>query len=726
MGQIWERSPYGLDETLKKLTQLDPNYSKALGSFFTYFGYGKSDGTRDGLLKVGETWDALALNGSKTYGLVNAAVAAKMQTPTLVVYSNDFSTNETVVSNPDVTNVTQFANLALQAGAFQIANQNAKTKGSILFNPDAIGAMAKNFIANGVSINERLEEAGVIVVKDAIKDGKIFTKTVFDFKEILTQAVNRVWELKDDPAYKNWVFFPKDKPIPDQVSNGIQGIQFAGDISDYAAAQAWMIKQFSPNITLSTVTNLWAGNPSAAALKTTGYDPVKAAATAAEAFKTLGWDKVTPYLDFMTFDKYERDETSAGVRLGERGGGAYDFNQAAWQNALKFYNALTEKIMPSSKQGIMLWQIPASSLPTDDDPAMLAQGGGTTVTQPHFGLTKSFFFGDPKLAEKGLAQSVSNLPVDNEGAGKGMVSPGTTYGQVVKGPNGDWLTVPGIIDPATGKADPLLDKVFAILWGGGDTSTPISYRASQWTSLGDASVAAVALTSDSLRDGRAFNVKNDAGATNQTAVLSIMKDLADYRSKAGQLVTPAGEKNVVKDLLATSKLVIVPTAETAAASGDHGTDDGSTALTATSTTQVTITLKDYGTDSVSFGYFAIDPETLTIAEPGTGRTLAPGDSGFAKAALDSAVANGLVNDPGFMKDDKVYTINLDPSKTYAFLIRNGADVVTSIAQANADGLCHVGVDAETNTISFEDRLGGGDFDYNDLVVSLVGAVFQDR
>lgn len=702
MGQVWENRP-AIQDTLSNFAA--GAYRNALDSFFTYFGSGNASDTRDELL------DATQLSSGKIPDLTAAAKAAGMATPTLVIYSNDFSSSEGAVSNIDVRGVTktdpttgqpvqdytipvnQFANLALQAGAFQKANIANGESGSILFNPDAIGAMTKNFVASGVSININAGEDGAIYVKDGTVGQHSVTKTTIDFSRIVSKAVDAVWNLRNDPAYASVVYFPEDKPNPDALSNGIPAIAFSGDISDYLAAQAWMIKQFAPKITLSTIFNLWAGNdPVASTIKGNAYNLDQAVTSSVDALNTLGWQKAVPYMDFIAFDKFERDETS-GLVLGQK---TYDFPRVAWTRALEFYDGLTTHLMPVDKQAIMLWQIPAAGLPSNDpsDAAMLAQGGGSAGTfsaTPHFGLTESFFFGDAKLATNGLASAIAMLPTDETAAY--FLSKGTTYGEVVTGPDSGWQPATGVIDPVHGTTGPLLDKVFAILWGGGSTSAPISYSGNQWTSLGDPSVQP--------SSGASFDVKNTYG----TATLEILKQISDYKAHVGAVVTPDGEPNVLKDsdLKATTTMV----------------------MRAASSAPVTIILNDNGTDDVSFGYFEIDTKSLAIAGSGGENALMPGDSAFAAGALQIAMAHGLIANPGY-KQSRDFQIGLDPGKAYGFLIVNQSNVFTSVAAGNLDGVAHIGASSSallTQTVSFEDRADGGDHDYNDLVVTLLGAHF---
>lgn len=505
MGQVWEGAPFSVNNTVLGFN--GGKYSTALDSYFTYFGTGFAKDTRSILTPA-------ALTTDKIQGLSNATDLVGGNNPVLVIYSNDFSTNESAANTVlDVSGVyasNQLANLALQSAAFEKQNVKNGIDGSILYSPDGIGAMAKNLIYNLVSPNSDWDKDpnAIIAISGNDVNKKPYTKTFINYQKIVGDAVDAVWALKDDPAYKALIDFPTSKP-------DVSSVNFANDISDYMMAQAWIIKQFAPKTSLATVTNLWAGPWAGAGsmLTATSAQIDEFVDTAAKAYNTLGWQKASPYFDFIAFDKYERDETSGQVTGPQ--GGAQSFTETAWNNSLDFFNKLTGKIMPADKQAIMLWQIPSSGLPSKSsgDAGMLDQGwdaaqsGGKDLyplDYPHFGITESYFFGDKELADYGIADKVANIALPD----------GITYGQRITGDT-KWSPATGLINATTGDVDPSLSKVFAILWGGGNTSTPVSYRSSQWSGVsGNTGV-------DNNTD---LNVKNKFGS----AVLSIMEDLKAY------------------------------------------------------------------------------------------------------------------------------------------------------------------------------------------------------
>jgi hypothetical protein len=339
--------------------------------------------------------------------------------------------------------------------------------------------MAKNLIYNQGSPNIDLLTTPdkVILLSDYQPTGSSVTyaKTKVDYASILNSAVDQVWALADNPAYAGKIILPTEMPDPRRLTNNIEAIAFSGDVTDYLAAQAWMLKQFAGEYaTVATVTNLWAG-PWAGAqsmLTATPSQVEEFANSAINAYNMLGWSKANPYLDFIAFDKYERDETSGQVITGTYG--AYAFTETAWNNALHFYNALAPGVMPADKLAIMLWQIPSSGLPSGDphDIPMLNQGwdqGAAYAASdvPHFGITQSYCFGKDLLDSAGIAERVHNISF-NDPFGKTIV-----YGERIT-QDSTWSPSVGLIDPSSGAMDASLDNVFAVLWGGGNTSAPVS------------------------------------------------------------------------------------------------------------------------------------------------------------------------------------------------------------------------------------------------------------
>lgn len=116
----------------------------------------------------------------------------------------------------------------------------------------------------------------------------------------------------------------------------------------------------------------------------------------------------------------------------------------------------------------------------------------------------------------------------------------------------------------------------------------------------------------------------------------------------------------------------------------------------------------------SFGFYRIDDPTGRIGN------LMPGDGGYAETAIRNRVEfnNGL---PGGTLLAPFLIADSTPEN---FLIQNpgnqagqGTLAYFAFLNANPDGVDHIRLLGD-NTFAFEDLFGGGDFDYNDLVIQV--------
>ena len=115
-------------------------------------------------------------------------------------------------------------------------------------------------------------------------------------------------------------------------------------------------------------------------------------------------------------------------------------------------------------------------------------------------------------------------------------------------------------------------------------------------------------------------------------------------------------------------------------------------------------------------YSVIDDEG-SVVDPLSGSILKPGEPGYATAAARSA---DLISDNVLQLEDSViapFSITLKGGSTYAPLITNEAtdDQFFAFAAANTDGLAHF-TRFGTNRWGVEDVFGGGDRDYDDIIV----------
>lgn len=127
----------------------------------------------------------------------------------------------------------------------------------------------------------------------------------------------------------------------------------------------------------------------------------------------------------------------------------------------------------------------------------------------------------------------------------------------------------------------------------------------------------------------------------------------------------------------------------------------------------------------TFGLYRLQNDQGAVKDPLTGDLLLPGDARYIEAALRNRLENIAQTAPDGDVDSILKT--LPGNALYApFIVADGtmedaiagaAPVYTPFLAAN-NGVDHVRMLAN-NTFGFEDLPGGGDFDYNDLVVELI-------
>jgi hypothetical protein len=117
----------------------------------------------------------------------------------------------------------------------------------------------------------------------------------------------------------------------------------------------------------------------------------------------------------------------------------------------------------------------------------------------------------------------------------------------------------------------------------------------------------------------------------------------------------------------------------------------------------------------------------------TGATLKPGDSGYTQVALryraygtDLQVANqstatGSILLQGGSVFAPFIVANGTPEQLLDSNPSNDVPVYFPFLAANSDGIDHIRLLAD-NTFGFEDLPGGGDLDYNDMIIAVSLAV----
>jgi glycerophosphoryl diester phosphodiesterase len=129
------------------------------------------------------------------------------------------------------------------------------------------------------------------------------------------------------------------------------------------------------------------------------------------------------------------------------------------------------------------------------------------------------------------------------------------------------------------------------------------------------------------------------------------------------------------------------------------------------------------------GFYKITDSLGTITDSLTGSILRPGDSGYAHAALhyrvsgiDLRVANqSTETSSSLMQGGSIFApfivANGSPEQILDSNPSNDVLVYFPFIAANSDGIDHIRLLAD-NTFGFEDLPGGGDLDYNDMIIAV--------
>ena len=307
------------------------------------------------------------------------------------------------------------------------------------------------------------------------------------------------------------------------------------DFTDLIAAQTYLAKLFAGPLNIAHVLNPWGvGNIDAAPwyVSTQSFREdgnLSSGITAAADLRTkidgvadqlqskaqaLGWFKASPYMDYLALDKYERDEVSGLSNAAQKN----TLNRNGWINYAYFGNDVANRLRTGigsgnaqgsatgdGKNGLLYFQIPAVALPSDQtnktsflnglagvgaDLQSLANNSG--ADQPHLSFAFDSFFGNPDLSSKAnfVAKypSLAGLQLTSLTSASGTVSLAdylfSTAVNALEDAGSNRDLTKGLLNSATGTATAnrdILGNLFGILWGGGNTSTPLSYSTNQWS-----------------------------------------------------------------------------------------------------------------------------------------------------------------------------------------------------------------------------------------------------
>jgi hypothetical protein len=391
--------------------------------------------------------------------------------------------------------------------------------GTLILNPDLMGAIEQgNFIA---TVNKALPANAVDTAVDQVlcfqtKERKYhntsnpnglgsapylnhtFTGTPVSILEQMLKDGYPTWSINgsNDPYWnvatnnliggtgtkysQIGVWFNQCVANPTYDTTKYQRPNFPAGYEGWVRANNWLIRTFSPvgHVSFGWQDNMWAvgtgywvdADLTDAGIAKTYSTPLSdwLSKNAPSAIK-LGGLGASYVPDYFVFDRYEADDSAAAGEAGL-------YSSRSWNNYVTAVGQVSAKF---DKIPVMMWQIPGSHLPYvgEKKPELYNDTKGEYI----FSTAPVYFFGESNLqASLGnlIAGPKSSTPDANTEVGNFPVScgstayycpPGSTYKQYLLYKKGDfqWGQDNGKLTMAANS------HVFAILWGGGNTTSVI-------------------------------------------------------------------------------------------------------------------------------------------------------------------------------------------------------------------------------------------------------------
>jgi hypothetical protein len=424
-------------------------------------------------------------------------------------------------SNPAATYVMGRHFSSLAADAIMLASNPVRYNsqnyyGSLLMNPDLLGAIQQNGYIGSVNaalpagaVNKAVAQAMCLMttsrsytntsnpngIGSAPYLNKTYTGTPVQILTALLADGYPEWSIdgQNDPFWNTSVnnstgsaysqvgaWFNACVSNPAYNTTTYPTPTFPGGFAGWVQANNWLIRAFAPKgtVTFGWQDNMWAigsgfwlhQNLTAAQIAATFSTPVSTwlNANAPGTISTTGISAP----DFFLFDRYEMDDSASP-------GAATLYNARSWDN---FLSAIGQLSKANNNIPMMLWQIPGSHIPnTKETTPELFQG---TAGSYVFSSAPVYFFGDSNLTSNlsnmiaGTASSTNtNTAVGNYAVACGAtayncLTPNSTYKQYLMEYNNlsnnyNWSIDNGKLALAAS------NNVFAILWGGGNTTNVI-------------------------------------------------------------------------------------------------------------------------------------------------------------------------------------------------------------------------------------------------------------
>ncbi len=357
--------------------------------------------------------------------------------PVMVVYTAEMSGGTNFGDLHDYDNLTMhFINLIHTCKILQgTKSTDNPYPGSIVLNPDLLGMVQQNNLLGSIDSQAIRVQDALYKAIHCVEDKVDYNGSMMNPLEIFAELRQDAWS--DWDIKNTWEQLIQNDIFPFSSETAITGIpSFSNDFKGWIQATNFVIKHYSPDVTFGWQENLWSRGSAQWIHRDYTEDEIKD--TICSGTIDL-WSELDIYSgqykpDFIVFDKYERDPIPDFITN-------WLFNDRDWDNYLEYVKQISISL---GDIPVMLWQLPGGHLQIDGDVDTRTSNGATAPV---------YFFGD-----ENLDINLTNL--------KSYIS------QSVK----DYLTENGYDWRQQGNLQKALEcNVFAMLWGGGSTTSVGTY-----------------------------------------------------------------------------------------------------------------------------------------------------------------------------------------------------------------------------------------------------------
>lgn len=377
--------------------------------------------------------------------------------PVMVIYTAFMSDGATMGDFEYTNLVMHYITLMMEAQKLQSYQTAANPyPGTIILNPDFLGLVQQQNLTP--SINSAISQLSLTT---ALKTAVCFITSTISTEYGANLNYEQLYEAIRASTTDNWTamsiwdgykmqYFDSCTANP-VVPPTVTLPSITNDFPGWVQAHNWAIRHFAPNITFGWQENLWATgtsnwvhqNYTPAALQTQISNPTAAAIMASTAYS----GSYIP--DFIVFDKYEMDA------IPDACGSGYLFNARDWYNVLAHVKNVSTSL---GNIPVMLWQIPGGHLQQTND---------IDTRIDHASTEPDFFFGDSATPLNDLMSYITSTQLPASIYGTSNIASYLSMDALGNLNNYSWTT--------NNLQQTASSNVFAILWGGGNTTSVSSF-----------------------------------------------------------------------------------------------------------------------------------------------------------------------------------------------------------------------------------------------------------